>query len=402
MIVSLYKEKALFFLFLTYCFLHLLSFAFALDFYYYSPLTYFMVVASFILIAYNLYKSKKITSFPKDILRYGLLIFLILCVSIVYYKGFQNYSDLRGRGSVNYIMNFTQGIIAWSIIGAGFYFIISKTKYVFYLLVFVALIFIVSAHGIAVINHGNLTTQGGAFYTHLISSTYVFYLIFLCHAFSKNPLNVMLIIISILILYISGGRADLFIYLLIIFIYSLFSKKNINFIIFIIFIIFFILAALLFLSIFGEQLFGKDTIRFFNLLTFDENDISFSERSDFLHESIVDLPKYIFLGDPNYLIFKYNDLGKYIHNLLSMWQFYGFCVFVYLLNVIQVLFRKIMNYRNSNDYKYLFGFFIFNFSVISVLFAKSAFYYPFWFSIGYLVMYFSFESYIVEEEKING
>lgn len=389
-LLNKFNPKYLFiYLFVVYCFLHLFSFAFALDFYYYNTLTYLLIILSVLVVIYKVFLKTSLSDFPIYSLVFLSIILFLLALLLIYTKSFNGYTDYRGRDSLNNIVSFSQGIIAWLFIGAGFYFSFQKTKIVFYFLFFIFLSFIFSIKGIGVINHGNLMTQGGAFYTHLISSTYIFYIIFLCHIFLKNPFNYAFFIFSCLLLYMTGGRADLFIYILTIFIFGIFFKKNKNYFRFIFSVIFSIVLFILFINISDYDFLGENLNRLISLIFLESNDTSYLERNEFLHDSLFDLKNYIFIGDPNYLIFKYNDLGKYIHNLLSLWQFYGFLFFFFIIFTLILIIKKIK--RDISGENYSFGVLIFIFSLISVILAKSAFYYPFWFSVGYMLMFFSFE-----------
>lgn len=374
--------------FLTYCFFNVTSFIFAYEFYS-NFIFYFFIFFSFVFLCFNLFVKKDGLKIPINFIHIFLIIIFLLTINFIYSRYFDNIYDYRGRYSLDYIFSFSLGISAWLVVGASSFFVFKKTKWAFFILAAVVVLFLVKLKGFGVINHGSVTLEKGAYYTHLISSTYIFYIIFMCHVVLKNSLNYILIFFSGLILYMTGGRADLIIYFLTIISYGFFVERGKNFLIGCFLGSIIGLFLFIFLSSLVNDNLSADTIRMLNVLTFS-NDDSYVERNIFFEESFEDLFGFIVISDPNYLILKYNDLGKYIHNIFSLWQFYGFVFFSYIVGLILLILNKIVLVRDKKDPAFLFGFFLFIFSLLSVLFAKSIFYYPFWFSIGYLLMFFSF------------
>ena len=139
---------------------------------------------------------------------------------------------------------------------------------------------------------------------------------------------------------------------------------------------------------------GLDTLqgadRFFSV--FSNTDSSGEVRGELFRNNIIDLPNKILVGNPNYLIDRYNNLGEYIHNILSIWEFYGFVFFFIIVYVIfsnlKFLIRNKKDILRSSSGK--FACFALIFVILSIVAAKSAFYYPFWFVLGFWFVYRSF------------
>lgn len=107
-------------------------------------------------------------------------------------------------------------------------------------------------------------------------------------------------------------------------------------------------------------------------------------RWEILRASYDGLLAQVAFGDPGALVRNFGTMGAYIHNLLSVWQFYGvvpfFIVVVLTLEAVRQLFE-----RQADG---IFGFDDFGsaglaYSVISVLVAKSLMFGLFWFFLGY-------------------
>ncbi|MFN4149653.1 MAG: hypothetical protein ACK4IX_01820, partial [Candidatus Sericytochromatia bacterium] len=134
----------------------------------------------------------------------------------------------------------------------------------------------------------------------------------------------------------------------------------------------------------------KEMDRFLSI--FSNTDSSGEVRGEILRTNILDLPNKILIGNPNYFVDNYNNLGEYIHNILSIWEFYGFIFFTIIIYVICSNLRFLIKNRKniSENTTGRFASFGLIFVILSILVAKSAFYYPFWFVLGFWFFYRSY------------
>jgi hypothetical protein len=117
------------------------------------------------------------------------------------------------------------------------------------------------------------------------------------------------------------------------------------------------------------------------------NDFSALERKYFFKHGLTCLGEQILWGKSSVLVREYNDMGAYIHNILSAWQFFGFFPFLLLVGLtIRSVFKCSLilfsnRFRKNNFLKFMILLTIY--SIISILTVKYIFFFPFWFVIGF-------------------
>lgn len=90
------------------------------------------------------------------------------------------------------------------------------------------------------------------------------------------------------------------------------------------------------------------------------------------------------IGDPTFLVRKYNYTGSYIHNIFSAWQYYGFIVFVGLVFAIFYVWKYIsINIKSLDGVLDEFAIRLFVFSALSLMVGKSINFGLIWLSLGY-------------------
>ena len=122
-----------------------------------------------------------------------------------------------------------------------------------------------------------------------------------------------------------------------------------------------------------------------------EDDSSLEGRRAIFEESLQNLPKSILYGDPTYIAVEAGRMGSYIHNLLSMWQFFGLIPFVLIIIVLirslLVMRRRLMigNLSVMEEIACMLLIYV----AISVVLAKSVVFYWLWFAAGYWILQYS-------------
>ena len=95
-------------------------------------------------------------------------------------------------------------------------------------------------------------------------------------------------------------------------------------------------------------------------------------------------PEQLWIGDPTILATEMGSVGAYIHNLLSVWQVFGFFVFLALVVAIFIaLFRMFKILRSvSNNPLFDSAALLLIYSVLSVLTTKNGGFWCLWFAVG--------------------
>lgn len=113
-------------------------------------------------------------------------------------------------------------------------------------------------------------------------------------------------------------------------------------------------------------------------------DASFEARSQLFSEGLFYLKEQLWIGDPTILATEMGSVGAYIHNLLSVWQVFGFFVFLALVVAIFIaLFRMFKILRSvSNNPLFDSAALLLIYSVLSVLTTKNGGFWCLWFAVG--------------------
>ena len=379
-------DKLYFYLFLILCFMQILTIFFQLNELIVSVLLYINFITGFLIILKNI-KSIKYNS--KILLLNIFLIISLLLITIFYNIFYEDMYDYLERGGVSTITKYSYGIVAWFFIGGGLAISIigikiNKNNFFLLLTSLTFFLFIFKANGFNEIDYQALSTNGLRV-DHLVLGFFLIYLIGISHSQVKGLGLFFIFIMNTLILLITGGRSDFFIYIVAAFIfYFIFDKGKSKFITASL-ITFIVTFFLIFSSLFSSGIMEKFD-RFYRL---DSSDSSLLARNEIFVENIKDLNSKIFISDPNYLIKKHGNLGEYIHNILSAWESYGLIFFLLIsyiaLSNLIFLYKYKSNLMKTRAGR--FGVFIFIFCFLSILSSKSVFYYPFWFALGFISIY---------------
>jgi len=218
---------------------------------------------------------------------------------------------------------------------------------------------------------------------HLLLTEPLTFIIFLSLSIFYNTKIKWLFLFLFLFLFLSlGGRTAFFCAILTILIYefvisgtlSFFSKILFSASIIIIFFTIFNISD----NMFFDKIFFKGGL---------DSDESAQARIDLLLDFSEGFFQQFVIGYPNFLIEKNNDLGSYSHNILSIFQFYGFTLFAVTIYAIyyitKMIFRyKIYHRKNALD---VFGVLMFVYATLSLLTGKALLFGPFWFVLGFLL-----------------
>lgn len=363
----------------------------------------FSAFLSIVIIFLNLYIENRLRYVNNIFVLYIVLI-LVFLFHLYFYSTFLiDKIDSYGRSSVEYMSSYTLGIVAWTIIGSGVYLAlrnrgyndkkkrITVSKYVPFFSVSLLMVFVISNGGLNEVNYLWVRSKTGFLVSHLTLGSFIIYFLIYLQSASRGFTIYIVLICNILILYMVGGRADTIIYILSTCIYYIFLLKNKKFAL--IFSTTAIFSLLLIILANIIQIIDLESISRF-LSVFSDEDESKVARNQLMLTNISDLPNKIVVGDPNFFIDSHSNLGAYTHNIISLWEFYGFLTFLLVIILVLFLIRRLVFYR-----RYMVGnlsnmilYYLLVFMMLQILISKPVFYYPFWFFIGYTSMFAIFNS----------
>ncbi|MCU4311794.1 hypothetical protein KTG68_06915 [Acinetobacter variabilis] len=325
-----------------------------------------------------------------------LFLFFIL-TSVSFQNIFLNYSgDIL---SYKNVLSFTVGGVIWFFIGVVLNFCkdLIKINYLIFILFFyLAFLIVININEYFLIPYYSISIERGVdeLYNHLnIGSSYAILLILCMAVFKKYDFYIFLL--CLFLLYSLGGRGNLILFYFAVNIYWLLggSYKKVALSVFFLFL-FLLFAAALFSN-------SSDTVlRMLSIVSTASisEDESFTQRMYIFNKSFIDFPKQALFGDPELIVKRFSSFGAYQHNILSFWQFYGVTVFIFISIFLIKIFKYIfinrlflVRYTNS---RFLTLLTIFCF--LSIVFVKSATFYPFWFCLGYWL----FNKHFILENKL--
>lgn len=243
----------------------------------------------------------------------------------------------------------------------------------------------------------NLGIEG---FSHLNIAEWVVFLLIGAYAFAKPLLRPVIVVLALYCLFALQGRSSTFFTIVTFIVFGLLTqgKKSLYTWVGIAVVA---AAAYAFLPI--EQLFYEADEKSIErmLLSQDEEDGSLAGRSEVLGLSLGLLPKAAAFGDPTILAREMQQMGSYIHNILSMWQFFGLIPFLLLVYVIFISLIKMYKTIASKQYSVMdeMAALLLIYSTISVIAAKSIVFYWIWFSIGYWMLSYSYETHGKKKSK---
>ena len=205
-------------------------------------------------------------------------------------------------------------------------------------------------------------------------------LIFLSLSFAPRSIKYLLFLIGAACLFALGGRTALLVYMLTWFIYKIICREKI-------FLISLDVVALVTIAVIFYNILGGVDDDLVGRMLFSEGldqDFSNIERNEYFHGGLRALPDQMPIGDPTFLVRKYNYTGSYIHNIFSAWQYYGFIVFVGLVFAIFYVWKYIsINIKSLDGVLDEFAIRLFVFSALSLMVGKSINFGLIWLSLGY-------------------
>lgn len=115
-----------------------------------------------------------------------------------------------------------------------------------------------------------------------------------------------------------------------------------------------------------------------------EEDNSFQARVQLLENNLQNLDDQFLYGDPTIISKTTGSMGSFIHNILNVWEFYGFFVFVCVSLILIFSLRRMIVLKSVNPTpKIIFGSFFLMYVSISMILSKAANWDLLWFTLGF-------------------
>lgn len=358
----------------------------------YSITSYMLLALGFVgcILLLKALQKINLSLFPINYLLLLMLIFFIVFITVYYNINYVEIFDIRNRGSISTLNSYALGIVSWLFFGifASISFDAIKISDIKLLIMslIILIIFIFFSRGGIGIDYNYYNSLREIHISHLTIGYFLIYLIIYIQSQIKSKL-LLIFLINCMILFMVGGRSDLFVFVISSFLYyGLFFDQVrrlalplVGFI-----LLFFIAILMQFFIDFGSQF---DRV----IYIFKGVDESAIAREEFKIRNMQDLGNKIILGNPNYHIQNYNDFGVYIHNILSIWEYYGGVFFIYIVFIVCYLLFKIVKKKHEivRDNLGRFLIYLFIFCSLSIVLSKPIFYYPFWFMLGFSLFYLS-------------
>lgn len=324
-------------------------------------------------------------SIKKPIFWIGIFVF-ITSINLMLQK-VQGYDlvGLDGQSSYSASLEiFMLGII-WFFCGASIQYIEFNKSNIWsgVVVVFVSLLIYSSLGSGLVVSYANLNAEsiGEIKINHLTAGDNIVILLLIGYAFASQRMKLFIAPVIILLLFSLGGRNALLTLTFAIFIFHIFRREFSN--------VFSILApvvtAVIVIGIFFKSNeFNDDLV---SRMLFSDGisyDASFVQRNQQVYESIANLPSQAPIGNASLIVSQLGIFGEYSHNIISVWQIFGFAPFLVLLFIILSATRYVfINLKKITHPLDEFAAIIFIYSV-SCIFISRAINFPcLWLAIGY-------------------
>lgn len=322
---------------------------------------------------------KRITT---DINLLLFLLFVTYCFCVVSIQFI--YGDLvdgYGRSLSLYHYNLLYLYLVSYFVGRNFLFLVNKTTAFFLILSFLMTIYIADFSRLS-INIDIIDSEKFGVYLALADMMVI--MLFFSISFVKGEFKKFLFFLfGVFLLFILNSRASLYGYILVYFVYFVFYFKASKSIYLYIFLIFLIIFSVFYFDF--NSLMNKNS-RMLAVFSGIDLDPSKDGRDKLFSAGVERILLNPISGDYGGAIKIYNNIGAYIHNMLSYWQSFGilpfFIVFYFFIVQPSMILFKSLKYRMYFDTSIYFT--VSLYIVVMVFFSKSYTWVYAWFLLGFL------------------
>ena len=293
-----------------------------------------------------------------------------------------DYVDFRGRSITEFSTLMLAGNSLWLLAGLA----ISNARYersdiISLGLIAVALVMLIPNLGDGmVIVYSTLLESGGDSVNHLIVAEMFVVLVFAAFSFASGLGRWLVIPCAAFLLFAAGGRSSFYLGILAILLAQFVMASYKERVVLLVFVGLFATWAGAFLlqaddSLVERMLFSSGV----------DEDGSFQEREGLYRVGLSLLPEQILFGGPALYARENRSVGSYIHNLLSVWQFFGLIPFLLMSAMLgRALMRVRAEFiRFKDDVIYKFGALLCVYVSLSVAVSKSVGFPLLWLALGF-------------------
>ena len=351
------------------------------------PLIQYAIAASAVVYFFRFfYLQKKPLRLSKTAVQVGLLFVLIFLATLLQVLGRDNLRDEVGRYSHEFLIQNSIVVATWFFAGASAVYCDYKVSRFFATFLLVLLVFLVlfATNFGFVIPYSSFEEEGSfEVMNHLLLAEYMIFICFLGYSASSNLfIRIVTFFGFCYVMFSGGGRSSFLIGMFSILVYEfLFGDRKFFFLA----ICAFFLSLVVFVSVIDLS---DPAVQRMLMADGLEKDGSYEGRYEQFQVGLENLWRQFFFGDVSMYVIKFNHLGTYMHNFLSVWQYYGFFVFV-LLGFLTYKSARLMGaFMKSGPCGFVEKYFgiLLIYSIVSVLVSKYVGFGAFWYAIGYWLL----------------
>ncbi|AXY43694.1 O-antigen ligase family protein [Halomonas sp. JS92-SW72] len=256
--------------------------------------------------------------------------------------------DYLGRSSLQYAAFICAYGVTWFLVGVSVSnFTPHYSVKIPFLLLLISFFFVVQSSNEGRVDYAYLREVTGVdSYSHLWITEGLIIFSFLSYAGLKSLwLRVLVFSLSVASLFLAGSRSGLLFFIVTIVFYELFFSNGIKAWKKVVFML--VMSPVLLAISYGYlSLINPLYIEHFLLIFDRDSSGSWQERTYALNIGLNLLHRQILFGDPTLLASELGNVGWYIHNALSGWQFFGLPFFLVSCVAYILAFAKMVQFRN--------------------------------------------------------
>jgi len=221
--------------------------------------------------------------------------------------------------------------------------------------------------------------------SHLNVAEFAVCLVFIAYA-SVKRFRVVIFLVGIVILFLLGGRSSLYFTIFSIGAYELLAGGRRSVLYFS--VLGLTLAGLFLLALqLGWLDYEDKFVQKMLMVDGIEEDGSYQERQYITSRSLALLSQQWLIGNPTLIVSNFGAVGSYLHNLLSVWQFFGIVPFLATTAIlIACVLRMRKALASTPGPLVVFGSLMLIYTVVSVIASKFFGFRFLWFSIGFWML----------------
>lgn len=291
--------------------------------------------------------------------------------------------DFRGVSAFEFTGAVYKMVVLWFVAGmaSGLVEMRKSNAISFSLLGLVALAVFPNLDSTFLISYRAIAEEGFEGVNHLLVAEMVLLVGYYAYAISHGKARLLAIALVAFLAYAGGGRSSFYLGVLALFFYEFAWGGRVGRYASVVLAV---LAGIVISSFLLAD--ADDSVRRMFLVGGASQDLSFQERNVLFAEGLSGLLNQVAFGDPTLIARGVGGVGGYIHNILSVWQFFGF--FPFVLSLILIVCVVLAVYRFGHDTDSCaerFGLICLAYGVVGIFTTKFVGFPYIWFGLGFWV-----------------